>query len=118
MFKTMGVGWGFGSSCSSSPVWTYCLNMASLMTCWNQGLPSLCKHLDLGALQKVLIGSSSPWRGLKALANQARPPFQLILPQELADAVKGKADSESGQDKEEERGKVRVKVLLLDHLTA
>lgn len=64
----------------------------------------IVQALGLGALQKVLI-SSSPWRGLKALANQARPPFQLILPQELADAVKGKAEGGGQTKKKKGKGK-------------
>ena len=57
----------------------------------------MIQALGLGALQKILVGNA-PWRGLKSLANQARPPFQLVLPEELASAVKEKA-SEGGQTK-------------------
>ena len=57
----------------------------------------MVQALGLGALQKVLI-SNAPWRGLKSLANQTRPPFQIVLPEELALAVKEKA-TQGGQIK-------------------
>ena len=44
------------------------------------------------ALQKALLGSS-PWRSVKALANQASPVVQLILPDELAAVIKQKAEA-------------------------
>ena len=58
----------------------------------------LCQSLGVGAVQRVAI-STSPWRGLKSLANQQKPPFQLVLPSELADAVQAKAKS-GGQAKQ------------------
>ena len=57
----------------------------------------MVQALGLGAMQKVLVGNA-PWRGLKSLANQARPHFQIVLPNELAIAVKDKAQ-EGGQTK-------------------
>ena len=44
------------------------------------------------SLQKAVIGSS-PWRSIKALANQVRPPMQLVLPDELAESLRTKAGS-------------------------
>ena len=38
--------------------------------------------IGVGPLQGA-VTSSSPWRNIKALANQVRPPMQLVLPQEL-----------------------------------
>ena len=35
--------------------------------------------------------SGQPWRALKGAANNCRPPFQLVLPQELEEVVKKKA---------------------------
>ena len=45
--------------------------------------------IGVAPLQKALIGSS-PWRNLKALANQVRPALQLVLPDELSDVLKDK----------------------------
>ena len=46
--------------------------------------------LGTQALQKAMIGTS-PWRSIKALANQLRPPLQLILPDELQASIQAKA---------------------------
>ena len=58
--------------------------------------------LGVAAVQKAAIGSS-PWRALKSIANQTRPPFQLVLPGELASAVQQKA-SEGGQKSKKKKG--------------
>ena len=42
--------------------------------------------LGLVQLQKTLL-TGQPWRNLKSLANQQRPPFQWVLKEELADVV-------------------------------
>ncbi len=62
----------------------------------------LCQAVGFGPLQKVLL-STSPWRGIKSLANQSRPPFQLVLANELADVVKSKAQ-QGGQQKVKKGG--------------
>ena len=62
----------------------------------------LCQAVGLAPLQKVLV-SSNPWRGLKAIANQSRPPFQLVLQAELADVVKARAEA-GGQTKKAKKG--------------
>ena len=64
----------------------------------------MVQALGLGPLQKVVV-ATSPWRGLKSLANQARPPFQLVLGSELADAVKTKAKQGGQQKKKKGSGK-------------
>ena len=46
--------------------------------------------IGVANLQSAIIGSS-PWRSIKALANQVRPPMQLVLPDELAENLKLKA---------------------------
>ena len=46
--------------------------------------------IGVAQLQKALVGTS-PWRSVKALANQQRPPMQLVLPDELAEVLKSKA---------------------------
>ena len=43
------------------------------------------------AVQRAVQGSV-PWRSLKAIANQVRPPVQLVLPHELAAVVQAKID--------------------------
>ena len=58
--------------------------------------------LGIAAVQKAAIGSS-PWRALKSIANQTRPPFQLVLPGELANAVQLKA-SQGGQQSKKKKG--------------
>ena len=50
----------------------------------------LLQAVGVGAVQKALQ-SGQPWRGLKAAANQIKPPFQLVLPAELEAAVSKKA---------------------------
>ncbi len=64
----------------------------------------LVQALGIGPVQKVMIGTN-PWRGLKSLANQARPPFQLVLASELADVVKMKAQQGGQQKKKKGTGK-------------
>ena len=48
--------------------------------------------IGVAPLQKALVGTS-PWRSIKAIANQQRPPVQLVLPDELAEVLKSKAVS-------------------------
>ena len=48
--------------------------------------------IGVAALQKALTGTA-PWRSVKALANQAKPMVQLVLPDELAEVVKSKAEA-------------------------
>ncbi len=50
--------------------------------------------LGLGPVQSALL-SGSPWRGLKALGNQARPVFAWVLPTELEEVVKLRAEAKS-----------------------
>ena len=64
----------------------------------------MVQALGLGPIQKVMVGTS-PWRGLKSLANQARPPFQLVLSSELAEAVKVKAQQGGQQKRKKGTGK-------------
>lgn len=45
--------------------------------------------IGVGPLQKCLVGSS-PWRSLKALANQCQPTLQLVLPNELQEVLANK----------------------------
>ena len=58
------------------------------------------------ALQKALLGSS-PWRSVKALANQASPVVQLILPDELAAVIKQKAEAGGFGRKNKKRSTVK-----------
>ena len=51
----------------------------------------LTQAAGLPAIQGALT-SGQPWRSLKAVANKCRPVFQLVLPQELEQAVQKKAD--------------------------
>ena len=53
---------------------------------------SVTNGIGVVALQKALTGTA-PWRSLKALANQATPMVQLVLPDELAEVVKNKAEA-------------------------
>ena len=62
----------------------------------------ICQALGIAPLQKILVGSN-PWRGLKALANQSRPPFQLVLQSELHDSIQTKA-AHGGQQKKHKKG--------------
>ena len=55
------------------------------------------------SLQKAAIGTS-PWRSIKALANQVRPPMQLVLPDELAESLKNKAGSGTIGSKKKKAG--------------
>lgn len=48
--------------------------------------------LGVQALQQALVGTS-PWRTLKALSNQSRPPLQLVLPDELQASLQTKSAS-------------------------
>ena len=50
----------------------------------------LVQAIGTAAAQKALT-SGQPWRALKGAANNCRPPFQLVLPQELEAVVKQKA---------------------------
>ena len=52
--------------------------------------------IGVSAVQKAVTGTA-PWRSIKALANQAEPVVQLVMPDELAEVVKQRADS--GGDK-------------------
>ena len=73
----------------------------------------VCQSLGVTAVQRVVI-STSPWRGLKGLANQVKPPFQLVLSSELADAVQAKAKA-GGQIKSKKgqgKGQPSVPALL------
>ena len=54
----------------------------------------IIQALGLAEVQKVLT-SASPWRGLKSLANQNRPVFQLVLPAELEAAIQVKQNKKS-----------------------
>lgn len=62
------------------------------------GVPTECiesrvdqavKALGAHQIQQALLGSS-PWKTLKALANNSRPPFQWVLPQELQEVLNRK----------------------------
>ena len=64
----------------------------------------MSQALGIGSLQRVLV-STSPWRGLKSLANQNRPPFQLVLAHELAEVVKAKAQQGGQQKRKKGTGK-------------
>lgn len=62
--------------------------------------------LGVQDLQKALV-STSPWRNLKAISNQVRPPLQLVLHDELQASLREKASSKpdgkrkkKGNDKE------------------
>eukprot|EP00434_Breviolum_minutum_P003326 symbB.v1.2.002926.t1/scaffold147.1/size298323/7 len=48
--------------------------------------------LGVQELQKALV-STSPWRNLKAISNQIRPPLQLVLHDELQASLRDKASS-------------------------
>ena len=50
----------------------------------------LVQAIGTATAQKALT-SGQPWRALKGAANNCRPPFQLVLPQELEEVVKKKA---------------------------
>ena len=50
----------------------------------------LVQAIGTATAQKALT-SGQPWRALKGAANNCRPPFQLVLPQELEEVVKTKA---------------------------
>ena len=62
----------------------------------------LIQAVGLAPVQKATIGTS-PWRALKAVANQSRPPFQLVLPDELENAIKAKAAA-GGQQTKRKKG--------------
>ena len=51
----------------------------------------LVQAIGPAVAQKALT-SGQPWRGLKQAANQCRPAFQLVLPDELEQTVKRKAE--------------------------
>ena len=51
----------------------------------------LIQAAGLPAVQGALT-SGQPWRALKGVANKCRPVFQLVLPQELEQAVQKKAE--------------------------
>ena len=55
-------------------------------------LSLLVQSLGIVPLQDALT-SANPWRLLKQLANSHRPPLQIILPEELAEIVKTKAEA-------------------------
>ena len=52
--------------------------------------------IGVPSVQRAVTGTA-PWRSLKALANQADPVVQLVMPDELAEVIKQRA--ESGGDK-------------------
>ena len=52
----------------------------------------LIQAAGLPAVQGALT-SGQPWRALKGVANKCRPVFQLVLPQELEQAVQKKAEA-------------------------
>ena len=62
----------------------------------------LIQAVGLAPIQKAVIGTS-PWRAVKAVANQSRPPFQLVLPDELENAIKAKAAA-GGQQTKRKKG--------------
>ena len=65
----------------------------------------LTTAVGFSAVQKAMVGTA-PWRSLKAIANQVRPPVQLVLPDELAAAVRSKV--ENGQSKPKQvKGKTK-----------
>ena len=51
----------------------------------------LVQAIGLATAQRALTGGQ-PWRSLKQAANGCRPAFQLVLPAELEQVVKSKAD--------------------------
>ena len=65
---------------------------------------TIVQGVGLGALQSALLGSA-PWRSLKALANNARPSVQLVLPDELQKVIQEKANSGVGSAKKKNKGK-------------
>ena len=66
--------------------------------------------LGLVAVQKALL-TAQPWRNLKSLANQSRPVFQWVLPEELKAAVeaKGQTTKKAKQGKAQQAKPVPVK---------
>lgn len=63
---------------------------------------SITQGIGLSALQGALLGSS-PWRSLKALANNARTAVQLVLPDELRKVVQDKAKQGVGSSKKKSK---------------
>ena len=59
--------------------------------------------LGVQAVQSALIGTA-PWRTLKSLSNQLRPPLQLVLPDELQSHLQSKV-SQKGEGKGEGKRK-------------
>ena len=55
-------------------------------------ITSAVQALGLLAVQRAIL-SAQPWRNLKSLANQHRPVFQWVLPDELASAVEAKGQT-------------------------
>lgn len=70
----------------------------------DQRLKIVVNALGVNQVQRAVTGTS-PWRSLKALANNHEPKIQLVLPNELAEVIKQKA-SQGGVTKT--KGKKRI----------
>ncbi len=66
--------------------------------------------IGVANLQKAIV-STSPWRSIKALANQVRPPMQLVMPAELEESLKTKASSGTIAAKKKGKGNDKSKPL-------
>ena len=69
--------------------------------------------LGLGPVQSAVL-SGSPWRGLKALGNQARPTFAWVLPSELEEVVKLRAEAKSQAGKRPRPSRQPVRPAQID----
>ena len=65
-----------------------------------------CQAMGVNAIQQAVTGSN-PWRALKQLANQTRPVFQLVLPEELEMALSKKTSKPHPKAKPKAKGIVK-----------
>ena len=62
-----------------------------------------CQAMGVNAVQQAVTGAN-PWRALKHLANQMRPMFQLVLPEELELALSKKTSTHAPKAKPKAKG--------------
>ena len=101
-------------------VWAFGLDPSSLLRLQDlliqHGVPkpelearvfAIQQAIGLQALQRALVGSA-PWRSLKALANQANPQVQLVMPDELREVVQARASQKKPKKAKQTNGSNRA----------
>ena len=72
--------------------------------CIDTRIDQAIQALGAHPVQQAMLGSS-PWKTLKAISNNCRPPFQLVLPAELQDLLQEKSlQNHVGKSKKVSKG--------------